>query len=195
MTTTREQIIQATCFLLEKQGYPATGLNEIVRRSGAPKGSLYHYFPEGKEQLVSEAVLYSGDILVNRLRAELDKYPDPVQAIYVYILRLADKIEEKQFAAGNPLSIVAIESAVASERISLACRQVYAQLQSAFEEKMTSSGMSSALAKEKACLIMVSLEGGILLSRVHRTPDPLRTLAAHFRESIQDATLPKAESP
>ena len=55
MSTPREQIIQATCFLLEKQGFPATGLNEIVRKSGAPKGSLYHYFPEGKEQLVCEA--------------------------------------------------------------------------------------------------------------------------------------------
>ena len=126
-------------------------------------------------------MLYSGEILVNRLRAELDKDPDPVQAIYAYILRLADKIEEKQFSAGNPLSIVAIELAAANERISQACRQVYAQLQSAFEEKMTSSGMSPALAKEKACLIMVSLEGGILLSRVHRTSDPLRILAAHFR--------------
>jgi TetR/AcrR family transcriptional repressor of lmrAB and yxaGH operons len=125
----------------------------------------------------------------------LDKHPDPVQAIYAYILRLADKIEEKQFAAGNPLSIVAIESAVASERISQACRQVYTQLQSAFEEKMTSSGMSPTLANEKACLIMVSLEGGILLSRVQRTADPMRTLAAHIRESIQDATLPKSESP
>lgn len=195
MTTPREQIIQATCILLEKQGFPATGLNEIVRKSGAPKGSLYHYFPEGKEQLVSEAVLYSGEILVNRLRGELEKDPDPVQAIYAYILRLADKIEEKQFSAGNPLSIVAIESAAANERISLACRQVYAQLQSAFEEKMISSGMSPALAKEKACLIMVSLEGGILLSRVHRTADPLRTLAAHFREAIQGEYLLKSEDP
>jgi hypothetical protein len=48
MSTTRDQIIQAACTLLEKQGYPATGLNEIVRESGAPKGSLYYYFPDGK---------------------------------------------------------------------------------------------------------------------------------------------------
>ncbi len=185
MTNPREQIIQTTCFLLEKQGFPATGLNEIVRESGAPKGSLYHYFPQGKEQLVSEAILYSGEILVNRLRAELDKIPDPVQAIYAYILRLADKIEEKQFAAGNPISIVAIESAAASERISQACQQVYTQLQSAFEEKLIRSGVSSTLAEEKACLIMISLEGGILLSRVRHTANPLRILADHFRQDFQ----------
>lgn len=184
MTTPREQIIQATCFLLEKQGFPATGLNEIVRESGAPKGSLYHYFPEGKEQLVSEAVLYSGEILVNRLRVELDKDADPLQAIYTYILHLADKIEEKQFSAGNPLSIVAIESAATSERISQACRHVYSQLQAVFEEKLISSGMSSGQAEERACSMMIGLEGGILLSRVRRTTSPLRILAAHFRQEM-----------
>ncbi len=187
MTTPREQIIQATCILLEKQGFPATGLNEIVRESGAPKGSLYHYFPEGKEQLVSEAVLYSGEILVNRLRVELDKDPDPIQAMYAYILRLADKIEEKQFTAGNPLSIVAIESAAASERISQSCQQVYGKMESVFREKLTSSGMSSTLAEEKACLMMIGLEGGILLSRVRQTADPLRMLARHFLETKQEA--------
>ena len=193
MTTPREQIIQATCILLEKQGFPATGLNEIVRKSGAPKGSLYHYFPEGKEQLVSEAVLYSGEILVNRLRAELDKDPDPIQAIYAYILRLADKIEEKQFSAGNPLSIVAIESAAASERISQSCQQVYGKMESVFREKLTRSGMSSTLAEEKACLMMIGLEGGILLSRVRRTADPLRMLARHFLETKQEAYPQKPE--
>ena len=47
MSTKRDEIITTTCRLLELQGYRATGLNEIIRESGAPKGSLYHYFPEG----------------------------------------------------------------------------------------------------------------------------------------------------
>ena len=60
MSSAREEILQATTALLEKQGSHATGLNEIIRESGAPKGSLYYYFPEGKDQLVSEAVLVAG---------------------------------------------------------------------------------------------------------------------------------------
>ena len=57
MTIAREQILKTTCDLMEKQGYHGTGLNEIVKESGSPKGSLYHYFPDGKEQIVAEAVV------------------------------------------------------------------------------------------------------------------------------------------
>ena len=53
MANTREIIIETTCDLMENQGYHATGLNEIVKVSGAPKGSLYYYFPEGKESLAA----------------------------------------------------------------------------------------------------------------------------------------------
>lgn len=184
MPSPRDQIILAACSLLEKQGYPATGLNEIVKESGAPKGSLYYYFPDGKEQIVSEAVLFAGNILVERMRQELEKYEDPIRALYEYIMRLADKVEEKNFAAGNPLTIVAVEAAGPSERISLACREVYNRIQYTLQEKMLSCGLSQAEAAERASLTLASLEGSIILSRVHRTADPLRALARHLMKSL-----------
>ena len=63
MSTAREKILQTASELMEKQGYHGTGLNEIIQKSGAPKGSLYYYFPEGKEQIASEAVLRAGQIV------------------------------------------------------------------------------------------------------------------------------------
>ena len=185
MATVREDIILATCRLLEKQGYPATGLNEIVKESGAPKGSLYYYFPDGKEQIVSEAVSFAGHVLVERMRSELAKVENPIQALYGYIMRLADKVEEKHFMADNPLTIVSVEAAGASERISRACREVYDQIEAVLKEKMASCGLPEAEAAEQARLTLASLEGGIILSRVHRTADPLRAIARHLLTSIQ----------
>jgi TetR/AcrR family transcriptional repressor of lmrAB and yxaGH operons len=189
MSNTRERIIQATCTLLEKQGYPATGLNEIVRESGAPKGSLYHYFPDGKEQIVSEAIRYVGSILVESMRAELAGYDNPTQALYEYIMRLAGKVEEKNFTAGNPLTIVAVEAAGSSERISQACRDVYAQIQEALQEKIACCGLPENEAAERARLTLASLEGGIILSRVYRTANPLRALAEHLMDSLSKAEV------
>ena len=68
MSTAREKILQTASELMEKQGYHGTGLNEIIQRSGAPKGSLYYYFPEGKEQLASETILRAGQIVSERFR-------------------------------------------------------------------------------------------------------------------------------
>lgn len=194
MSNVRQQILLAACALLEKQGYPATGLNEIVKESGTPKGSLYYYFPEGKEQIVSEAVRYSGQILVERMRGELAKYEKPIQALYEYILHLAGKVEEKNFTAGNPLTIVAVEAAGSSERISQACREVYAQIEAVLQEKLLCCGLSGPEAARQARLTLAGLEGGIILSRVYRSADPLRALAGHLKDSLtRSRTSPSAE--
>ncbi len=193
MPSTRDLIIQAACTLLEKQGYPATSLDEIVKESGAPKGSLYYYFPDGKEQIVSEAVSYAGKILIERMRGELARYDNPVQALYEYIMRLAGKLEEKQFTAGNPLTIVAVEAAGASERISQACQEVYAQIEAVLQEKLLCCGLSDSQAAERARLTLASLEGGIILSRVHRTTNPLRSVANHLNSTLQETAGMEAD--
>ena len=187
MTNTRDQIIVAACRLLERQGYPATGLNEIVAESGAPKGSIYHYFPDGKEQIVSEAVLFAGNILVERMRGELARFDNPIQALYEYILLLAGKVEEKHFAAGNPLTIVAVEAAGSSERISQACRDVYNRIEAVLYEKLRCCGLSDSEARDQARLTLASLEGGIILSRVYSSGDPLRTVADHLKDSLLES--------
>ena len=194
MANLREEIILATCRLLEKQGYPATGLNEIVKESGAPKGSLYYYFPDGKEQIVSEAVLFAGKILVERMGSELAKHDNPIQSLYEYIMRLAGKVEEKHFVAGNPLTIVAVEAAGSSERISRACREVYDQIEEALKEKLACCGLPETEAAEQARLTLASLEGGIILSRIHRTADPLRSIAHHLNNSLQGTAQSQNQS-
>src|SRR3954453_12156456 len=56
----RERLLDSAVDLLQRQGYHGTGLNELLERSGAPRGSLYHYFPGGKEQMGAEAIARAG---------------------------------------------------------------------------------------------------------------------------------------
>lgn len=119
MSNTREQILQTTCDLLEKQGYYGTGLNEIVKESGAPKGSLYYYFPDGKEQITAEAVLQSGRVTSERIRTGLAIGSDASKSIPDFILLIAENVERSGFAAGSPLTAVAMETATQSKRINL----------------------------------------------------------------------------
>ena len=180
MTSMREQIIQTTCDLLENQGYHATGLNEIVKESGAPKGSLYYYFPEGKEEISSEAVLFAGRLVAERVRQHLAEISDPAQAIQSFVENLSRHVEASGFRAGGPLTIVASETATTSERLNLACREAYSLLQAAFKQKLLSSGLPEERCALLALTITATLEGAIILSRTYHTGEPLRQVAGQL---------------
>jgi TetR/AcrR family transcriptional repressor of lmrAB and yxaGH operons len=181
MSNAREQILQTTCALLEKQGYHGTGLNEIVKESHAPKGSLYYYFPDGKEQITAEAVLQSGKDTAERIRMGLRESSSASKAVSDFVLKVADNVELSGFAAGSPLTAVAMETATQSERINLACREAYGMLQSAFNEKLLECGYTKARADEMATFIVASIEGGIILSRTSHTANPLRLVAKQLK--------------
>jgi TetR/AcrR family transcriptional repressor of lmrAB and yxaGH operons len=181
MSNTREHILRTTCILMEKQGYHGTGLNEIVKESGAPKGSLYHYFPDGKEQITSEAVIQSGKATATQIQNGLIGNDDAAKAIHDFVLNIADHVESSGFAAGSPLTAVAMETATKSERINLACREAYSLLEKAFREKLLESDYSKVKADELGTFITAAIEGGIILSRTYHTGDPLRSVAKHLR--------------
>lgn len=181
MSNARDQILEATCVLLEKQGFHGTGLNEIVKESGAPKGSLYHYFPAGKEQITAEAVIQSGQITAERIRNGLAVSASAPKAIHDFIMLVAENVERSGFSTGGPLTAVAMETATQSERINRACRDAYGLLQAAFREKLLESGFTKVKAEELATFITASVEGGIILSRTYHTADPLRLVARQLR--------------
>ncbi|MEV7027919.1 helix-turn-helix domain-containing protein, partial [Kitasatospora sp. NPDC093558] len=66
---TRARLIAGARALIEAQGYFGSGVNQIVAESGAPRGSLYFHFPEGKDQLVTAALVQAGREVEDLLRS------------------------------------------------------------------------------------------------------------------------------
>jgi TetR/AcrR family transcriptional repressor of lmrAB and yxaGH operons len=91
---TREKILTTAAFLFQKKGYHATGLNEIIKESGTPKGSLYYHFPNGKEELVAATIKLMGDKTQYQIE-ELAKNSDPFPAFKEFIPDLARNFSEK----------------------------------------------------------------------------------------------------
>src|SRR5436309_1980419 len=150
MGSTRDQIIETTCNLLESQGYHATGLNQIIAESGSPKGSLYYYFPLGKEELTEAAVARSGRIVEKNIRVGLADNDDPAEAIASFVRMIAQGVEASNFSAGGPLMTVALETVNSSERLNLACREAYGWIRTAFTEKLVTSGLAPERAASRA---------------------------------------------
>ncbi|MDX1601100.1 MAG: TetR/AcrR family transcriptional regulator [Anaerolineales bacterium] len=186
MSEKRERIIEATCGLLEQQGYHATGLNEIIEESGAPRGSLYYYFPDGKEELAAEAIERTGRMLSDRVTSHLARFGDPAEALRAFIELIADGVEESQFSTGGPLTAVAMETATTSERLNLACRDAFQRIESAFAAYLEGHDLRSDPA-QAATMITAAIEGGIILSRTYHSGEPLRTVAGLVSAWIEDA--------
>lgn len=184
MSTAREQILLTTSILLEKQGFHGTGLSEIIKESGSPKGSLYYYFPEGKEQIAAEAILQSGKMTAERIRAALAESNIPSRAVSELVLKIAGSVERSGFGAGGPLAAVAMETATQSERLNSACRGAYGMIETAFRDKLLESGLPINKANELARFITAAIEGGIILSRTYHTGDPLRLVAGQLKSLL-----------
>lgn len=177
MATTREQIIETTCHLLEAQGYHATGLKQILDESHAPKGSLYYYFPAGKEELTEEAIEKNGKLIEARIRASMDTITEPAEAIRQFIHNLAGYVEASGYQKGGPITTVALETATTSERLSRACERAYQAWQDAFRDKLRQGDYSEEEATALANMIIVSIEGGIILCRTYKSRATLENVA------------------
>lgn len=93
-TNSKEKILEAAAKLFQIKGYNATGLNEILKESGAPKGSLYYYFPNGKEELALEAIKLTNETIVKKLKITLNKYKDPCEAIEALMNNIVNDLKK-----------------------------------------------------------------------------------------------------
>lgn len=185
MNPKREQIIQTTCQLIEIQGYHATGIKQILAESDAPKGSLYYYFPEGKDELVEEAIDYTGTLIANRLQTGMDAYENAAVAIPAFLRQLSQYVQASGYQAGGPITAVAMEAASTNERLNSACQRAYQQWQTIIENKLLANEYPAARARQLASITIALIEGAILLSRTERTITPLLNAAAELEILLQ----------
>ncbi|MBA3868114.1 MAG: TetR/AcrR family transcriptional regulator [Anaerolineae bacterium] len=187
MTSTRDQIIETTCDLLELQGYHATGLNQIIKESGSPKGSLYYHFPGGKEELAIESVNHVGNIVLQRIHENLAQIENPAEAIRIFIKNIALNIKLSGYRAGGPITTIAMETASTSATLRQECDRIYSEWQQVFADKLLAGGIPETRAKSMSILIISAIEGGTILCRTRQSTEPLEQVAEEINELVRRA--------
>jgi len=174
MSVTRERIVSASADLLRRQGYSGTGIKEIVRTAGAQFGSLYHFFPGGKEELGAETIRWSGRMYGLLLPLIFDASPDLVTGVRTFFATAADQMEQSGYADGCPIATVALEVSSASEPLRQACADVFDSWIDAGTQRFTAGGMSEVAARQLTIGLLAALEGAFVLSRALRSTEPLK---------------------
>ena len=181
----RERIVQTAARLLEQQGYHATGLKQIVKESAAPMGSLYHYFPNGKEELAVEAISCTQMAVTKRIKAALAGSTRFVEGVQTFMLTLADQLDADPTCYGGSISTIAMESPNVGEQLRSTCATTYETWRLIFKQGLLQEDFTEQAAEEVSTLISGAIEGSIILSKVRRNAEALRMTARMLTDLIE----------
>ncbi|GGE53648.1 TetR family transcriptional regulator [Halopseudomonas oceani] len=181
----REHLIQAAAKLFRQRGYAATGLNDILRESGAPKGSLYHYFPGGKEELGEAAVRWAGEQGRKTLAQIAEATPDTCALLRAYAERLAGWMAASDFRDGCPIATTMLETVPASSAVTAAGRAVFGEWCAVLAAALQRDGLDGEGARRLAQAVIASLEGALLLARVAGNKTPIAETAEEMMALIR----------
>jgi TetR/AcrR family transcriptional repressor of lmrAB and yxaGH operons len=177
MSETKDRLLRAGEKLFRAQGYSGTGLKQLAKEARAPWSSMYHFFPNGKQQLAEEVVRYAGDLYAQMIRRSFVAYPDPVEAIDAMFAAEAKILRSSGFRNGCPIASVALDVASTTEKIRKPCADVFASWVGAMAEGIAMSGAPQETAADLASYILAALEGAIILSRTSKSVRPLEQTA------------------
>src|ERR1700726_428562 len=122
---TKERIVAKSAELFRRQGFSSTGVKQIVAEAGAPFGSLYHFFPGGKEQLGAEVIRWTGGVYAQLIDVFFTPGAHPVAATRAFFAGAAQTLVETDYADACPIATVALEVSSTSEPLREACAEVF----------------------------------------------------------------------
>lgn len=194
-STTKERIISSSAELFRRQGYTGTGVKEIVTAANAPFGSIYHFFPGGKEQLGAEAIRASGALYMQLFATIAAQSPDAVSAVGAFFAGAASTLRETDYADACPIATVALEVASTSEPLREATADVFEGWIAASTEYFARAGIPHARARALAFSMLSLLEGAFVFCRALRSVEPLEVAGASAVAAVQAAlSTPSAPS-
>lgn len=180
----KQKIVIAAANLFQVKGYNGTGLNEILKESNAPKGSLYYYFKGGKEELAVEAIKLTSKNIQRRLKKTFDKYSNPVDALAGVINNIIDDLKRDNKPKDISLSLIALETHLSSEVLRKACDEAFRELTKVYCEKLIEGGIPESEAENIGEFVQVTMEGAISVAVTQKIPTALLVVKSQLSDLL-----------
>jgi AcrR family transcriptional regulator len=186
MPTTRERMVISTALLVRERGARATSIDDVLVHSGAPRGSVYHHFPGGRQQLLREAIDYAGQFVATRI----ERADGAVEMLDALFEDYREQLVRSDFRAGCPVVAVAIEGGDADSDLPEHAGAAFQRWQELLEQRLTADGVKPARASELAVLAIASIEGALVMARAARDAGPLDNVHRQLRALVR-AEIPE----
>jgi AcrR family transcriptional regulator len=192
---TRARMLLSAAEVLRERGAAGVTIDEVLTRSGAPRGSVYYHFPDGRNQILTEALRFAGDAIT----ATIDSSQGGIPLVRNFVEFWEHTLAESGFNAGCPVVAAAIGSADDDPALSQVAGEIFDRWRTALSRAFVTDGFDEADAGSLAVTCIAALEGAVVLCRSTRSADPLRDVAQQLefliksREFVHRYGLPAVE--
>ncbi len=179
----RERMIKGAVQLLARRGLQATSFSEVLALTGAPRGSVYHHFPEGKEQLVAAAIEMVSAQSLRLIEGKEGARADEVAKLFLHMWR--ELLTRSHLEAG--CSVVAVTVAADSPELLKQAGGVFRSWRKRLAELLAKGGLSAKDANRFAATLLAASEGAVVLCRAEQSLEPLELVSEQILEQIRKA--------
>jgi TetR/AcrR family transcriptional repressor of lmrAB and yxaGH operons len=172
----RQKMIESATTLLALRGLQGTAFSDVLERSGAPRGSIYHHFPKGKDQLVDAAIELAGERALRVLDAVEGAPPIEVTRYFLELWRQV--LQRSNLRAG--CAVLAVTVATDSPDLLDHAAEIFRVWRGRLAELYVGGGVEPGAAGRFAAMLVAASEGAVVLSRAERSLEPFETVAAEL---------------
>ena len=179
---TRQRIVAEAAKLFNQHGFEGGSMSELMEATGLEKGGIYRHF-SSKEEVAAEAFDYAWQAALDARMHDLDLIPNRVDRLKQFV---ANFVERRSIVPGGcPLLNTAIDTddgnPILRERAKTALHGWRARLGSIISEGIERKEIRRRVdAKKLATLIISSLEGALMISRLERHNEALLVVQSHL---------------
>ncbi len=177
----RKRMIEGATALLAQRGLQATSFSEVLATTGAPRGSLYHYFPDGKDQLVAGAIDLAGGVLIDFMNRCAGSSPEEVVQYFLVIWRTV--LTRSECESG--CAVLAVTVATDSAELLAHATAVFRAWRNCLADLLRQGGLPDDIARRFAMVLIASVEGAVVLSRAERSLEPFEAVAQQLVEEAR----------
>lgn len=185
----RDRMILSSALLVRERGARATSLDRVLEHSGAPRGSVYHHFPGGRDELLGETVALAERYVLGLLA---DHGSDPLAAFDALTAAYREDLADSGLRSGCPVAAIALEHQEGEETVQARAGEAFSDWQRAIAALLVEAGLPRARAARLADTAIASFEGALLLARSRRSLDSFDHVTTEIRGLIE-ASLPESE--
>jgi TetR/AcrR family transcriptional repressor of lmrAB and yxaGH operons len=178
-----DRMIASAVKLLAMHGFQATTFSSVLKDSGAPRGSIYYHFPEGKDQLIAAAIDLAGDRALEFTESLLGLSATGIVDAFAGLWRAV--LVRSEFSAG--CAVLAVTVSADAPELAERAAGIFRSWRERLGQALAAAGIEPARARALALTIIAACEGAVVACRAERSLEPLDVVAAHLHELVAGA--------